>query len=82
MLGAKYTVKLKSSNNDIVAYRPIVLVLNLNNAKLYHLDFHSLKVVSRYRDPHLLVGEKYTYLFNLRPNICQILMFNFSFYSQ
>ena len=29
------------------------------------------EVVSRYRDPHLQVGDNYSYLFNLRQNICK-----------
>ena len=32
-------------------------------------NFHPLEVVSRYRDPQLQVGENYSYVFNLRPNI-------------
>ena len=39
------------------------------NAKLNNLNFHQLEVVSRYRDPQLQVGENYSSLFNLRPNI-------------
>ena len=38
-------------------------------AKLNNLNFHPLEVVSRYRDPQLQVGDNYSYLFNLRPNI-------------
>ena len=33
------------------------------------LMFHPLEVVSRYRDPQLQVGENYSYLFILKPNI-------------
>ena len=36
------------------------------------LIYHPLEVASRYRDPQLQVGENYSYLFNLRPNILQI----------
>ena len=39
-------------------------------AKLIYLNFHPLEVVSRYRDPQLRVGEKYSYLFNSSTNIC------------
>ena len=39
-------------------------------AKLIYLNFHPLEVVARYRDPQILVGENYAYLFNFRPNIC------------
>ena len=34
------------------------------------LILDTLEVVSRYRDPQLLVGEKSLYLLNLKPNIC------------
>ena len=37
---------------------------NPQSAKLNHLNFHPLEVVSRYRDPQLQVGENYSYLFN------------------
>ena len=45
--------------------------LNFNPfpAELSNLNFHPLEVASRYRDPQLQVGENYSYLFNLRPNI-------------
>ena len=39
--------------------------------KLIYLNFHPLEVVSRCRDPQLQVGEKYSHLLNLRPNICK-----------
>ena len=34
------------------------------------LYFYLVEVVSRCRNTQLQVSEKYTYLFNLRPNIC------------
>ena len=34
-----------------------------------YLNFHLLKVVSRYRDPQLQGGENCVYLVNSRPNI-------------
>ena len=37
-------------------------------AKLCNLSFHSLEVVSRYRDPQLQVVDNYSYLFSLGPN--------------
>ena len=40
-------------------------------AKLIYLIFHLPEVVSRYRDPQLQVDENYSYLYNLRQNICQ-----------
>ena len=42
-------------------------------AKLIYLNFHLLKIVSRYRDPQLQVAENYSYLFNLSTNICKSL---------
>ena len=33
--------------------------------------FHPLEVVSRFRDPQRQVGDKYTLLFNLIPEICK-----------
>ena len=45
--------------------------LNSLPIKSSYLFFHSLKVVSRYRDPQLQMGENYSYLFNLIPNICK-----------
>ena len=35
--------------------------------------------MSRYRDPQLQVDENFSYLFNLKSNICQILLFNTHF---
>ena len=46
-------------------------LFNPCSAKLNNLNFHPLEVVSRYRDPQLQVGENYSYLFILRPNICK-----------
>ena len=34
-------------------------------AKLPYLNCHPLEMVSRYREPQLQVGKKYSYLFNL-----------------
>ena len=36
---------------------------------LFYLNFQSLEVVSRYRDPQLRVAENYSYLFNLSTHI-------------
>ena len=41
----------------------------ISNSYLIYLNFHSLEVVSRYRDPQLQVSKNY--LFNLRPTICK-----------
>ena len=35
------------------------------------INFHLLQIVSRYRDPQFQVGANYTYVYNLRPNICK-----------
>ena len=43
--------------------------INPYPAKLNYLNFQTLEVVSRYRDPQLQVVENYSYLFNLRRNI-------------
>ena len=47
--------------------------MNPYPAKVIHLNFHPLEVVSRYRDPQLQVDENYSYL--------QILMFRHTFHS-
>ena len=45
-----------------------------------YCPIHSLKVVSRYRDPQLQVGENYSeYFFNLRPNLCKSSCLNTQF---
>ena len=66
--------------------RPLIQArINPWSAKLDNLNFHSLKVVSRYRDPQLQVGENNSYLCNLYQNIGQSekliahLLSNFSF---
>ena len=48
------------------------LLLSLLKGCDENLNYHPLEVVSRYRDPHLQVGENYSYLCNLRPNICKL----------
>ena len=55
---------------------PIVVFINPYPAKLINLNFHSLEVVSRFRDPQPQVDENYSHLFNLGPNIYK------SFHSQ
>ena len=47
------------------------------NPELSHYNFHTLEVVSRYRDQQIQVGENYSELFNL-----QILMFKHTFCSK
>ena len=45
--------------------------INPYPAKLIYVNSHPLEVVSRYRDSQLQVGANYSYLFNLRTNICK-----------
>ena len=52
------------------------LAINPQSDKLNNLIFHPLEVVSRYRDPQLQVGENYSHLFHLRPNICKFRLLN------
>ena len=47
--------------NDALIHRE-----DLNNLNVYPLE-----VVSHYRDPQLQVGGNYSYLFDLRTNICK-----------
>ena len=57
-------------------------VINPYPAELIYLNFQTLEVVSRYRDPQPQVIENYSYLFYLRPKHLQILMFKHQFVSQ
>ena len=52
-------------------YYIIVRLLSYLKAlfKLFNLNFHLLQVVSRYRDTQLQLGEKDSYLCDLRPNV-------------
>ena len=43
--------------------------VNPHLAKLFYLNFLPFKVIYHYRHPQPQVIEKYSYLFNLRPNI-------------
>ena len=54
-----------------VYFMYFLILFNPLTDKLNNLNFHPLKVVSRYRDPQLQVGENYSHLFNLRANICK-----------
>ena len=51
-------------------------IFTLTRAKLIYLNFQSLEFVSRYRDPQPEVIEKYSYLFNLGPNIYKSYILN------
>ena len=64
-------LRLKVETNKI-SWMPDRLTLQaLNKYKKYNLNFHPLEVVSRYHDTPLQEGEKLSYLFNFRPNICK-----------
>ena len=48
------------------------LMLTFFDKFVSYFHFSQSEVVSRYREPQLQVGENYSYLFDLRPNICKI----------
>ena len=52
------------------------------STELYNLNFQSLEVVSRYRDPQPQVTENYLVSWNLIQNECQGLKFWDKFYFQ
>ena len=60
-----------SVGNDICFLHHSAICPDPLTAKVNNLNFHPRKVVSRYRDPQLHVGENYSYLFYFRPNICK-----------
>ena len=49
---------------------------NPHPVKLIYSIFHPIKVVPRYRDLQLQVGENYSYLFNLRYIFCKFWCLN------
>ena len=55
----------------ILMHSFILLFINPFPAKLSYLNFHPLEVVGRGSEPQLQVGENYSFLFNLRSNICK-----------
>ena len=66
-----YTLSRKHRRNvGLMLVHRLRLWTNINpqSAKLNNLNFHPLKVVSRWRDPQLQVGEKKSFLFNLWQN--------------
>ena len=63
------------------SYKNIAVRVNPYPAKLIHLNFQPLEVVSRYRDTQFQVAENYSYLFNLSTNICQSWCLNTHFIS-
>ena len=54
--------------------------INPWSSTLWKLYFHPLEVVPRYREPQLHVDENYSYLLNLRRNICTVLCLNTHFF--
>ena len=54
--------------------------INPYNTELLNLNFHSLEVVSRYRDPQVQVTENLCYLWNLSPNKYQCIKIESTFY--
>ena len=54
--------------------------INPYNTELFNLNFHSLEVVSRYRDPQVQVTENLRYLWNLIPNKYQCIKIESTFY--
>ena len=53
----------------LLYFGQFVNFFDLYHGKLIILNFQPLDVVSRSRDPQPQVGENFSYLFNLRPNI-------------
>ena len=51
--------------NPLLTKLSLYLIDPLHTKLSLYLNFHSLEVVSRYRDPQLQVGENYLYLLNL-----------------
>ena len=59
---------------------PVTYDGNPSTAKLNNLNFYSLEVVDRYRDPQLQASENYSYLYDLRSNICKSWCLNTHFF--
>ena len=66
-------------NPDLLCHTIIMSEPNSFPAKLSHLNFHPLEVVSRQHDPQLEVVKKYSFSFNLRANICKSCCLNTHF---
>ena len=78
---------LRCYNDVDNPYQPFIFPLNQGicemnidpyHAMLIYLNFHSLEVVSRYRDPQLQLVEN-SYLFNWSTNICTSLCLDTKF---
>ena len=68
---ASCRTKNKQLTSTILWYSVIFISVVLTLILLIYLNFHPLKVVSRYRDPQLQVAKNYSYLLNLSINIWQ-----------
>ena len=56
---------------DQIPKKVPVTAINHDPAKLIYLNFHSLEIVSRFRDPKLqIVLKSYSHLFYFSANIC------------
>ena len=58
--------------NYVFKYLSVSIILQTiffqpRSPQLSCLNFNTLDIVSRYREPQLQVGENYSYLFNLGP---------------
>ena len=56
----KTVLALKGLKGSDARTFPLHSLINLLTAKLFNLNFHSLEVVSRWRDPQFQVSENYT----------------------
>ena len=53
----------------MLAHDSIRIAINPSTAKLFNLNFHTLEVVSRLRDPQLQVSENYSDLTKWRSTV-------------
>ena len=56
---------------ELCQHLPKNITFKSYSAKVIYLNFHPREVVTRYRDPQLQVDKTYSYLINLRQNICK-----------
>ena len=61
--------RVYEANNILYRLSCVPYVINPLTAKLFNLNFHSLEVVSRWRDPQLQVSENYSYLTKWRSTV-------------
>ena len=66
--------KITLNHNNIIIHQARCMrpIFSLYPAKLNNLNFHPLEVVDRGSETQLQMGENYTYLFNLTPNIANL----------